>query len=115
MKQITIKAFITSIRSRKDDSLGLSLETAKEMSPEEMVEVFKLHKQQVQAVFIPLDEPNAPALVIDKDLEQKSQSQRLRGVLYVYWQQHGEQGDFADFYRKEMEKLIEVYKRRLDD
>jgi hypothetical protein len=45
----------------------------------------------------------------------KSLSQRLRGVLFVYWQQH-ETGfeEFNDFYSDYMEKRITNIKSKLE-
>ena len=45
----------------------------------------------------------------------KSPSQRLRGVMYVYWQQNHEVngGDFDAWYETHMENLIDHYKKEL--
>lgn len=47
--------------------------------------------------------------------EGKTPSQRLRGVLYVSWQQDN-QGykDFKDYYRTRMERIIDHLKNQLD-
>lgn len=44
----------------------------------------------------------------------KTPAQRLRGAIYILWQQSGEPGDFEVFYREKMEKLIEFIKAKLD-
>lgn len=43
----------------------------------------------------------------------KSLSQRLRSTLYVLWQQQGEQGEFAEFYKTKMNRLIDHFKGQL--
>jgi hypothetical protein len=44
----------------------------------------------------------------------KSQSQRLRDVIFILWKQRGGRGDFETFYRVSLEKLIEHVKTQLD-
>lgn len=53
---------------------------------------------------------------IETDLydNKKTQSQRLRNVLYVYFQQRGLDMEFKDFYKSETDRIIEHYKRKLD-
>jgi hypothetical protein len=46
--------------------------------------------------------------------ETKTPSQRLRAVLFVLWKQEGSKGNFEDYYRSRMEKLIDVLKNKLD-
>ena len=45
--------------------------------------------------------------------KRKSQSQRLRNVLYKVWQQDGE-GEFKEYYRHQTERIIEHFKNKLD-
>lgn len=44
----------------------------------------------------------------------KSPSQRLRNVIYVYWEQQGKPEDFEEFRKKKMEMLIDFVKSKLD-
>ena len=55
------------------------------------------------------------ALEADLYDQPKSQSQRLRNVMYVRWQQLGSPGDFKSYYRTETEKIINHYKSKLDE
>ena len=52
---------------------------------------------------------------IDIDVydEPKSQSQRLRNVLYILWKQGGESGDFKKFYKQKTEEIIQHFKNKL--
>ena len=54
---------------------------------------------------------------IDIDVydEPKSQSQRLRNVLYILWKQGGESGDFKKFYKQKTEEIIQHFKNKLKD
>lgn len=45
---------------------------------------------------------------------QKTQAQRLRGVIYKIYEKRGKQGDFESFYKAYMERLIEREKSNLD-
>lgn len=110
MKAIEGNGIITSASTRgKLDGLRLSLITP-ELSEEEMAEILKLVNINIRFLLNPLDIKNAPVYKIDKELETKTPGQRLRGTLYVYWEQSGSKGDFNDFYRKNMEKFINLVK-----
>ncbi len=51
----------------------------------------------------------------DADMFGKTPSRRMRSVLYLFWQQKPDpKPDFDQFYRAEMERLIEHYKSKLD-
>ena len=54
---------------------------------------------------------------IDLDIydEPKSQSKRLRNVLFILWKQEGEKGDFKKFYKQKTEEIIQHFKNKLDD
>jgi len=115
MKAIRLNTTITSVRSRSDDSLGLSLVTATELSPEQMVEIIKLKKIQIDTILNPTQEKVVDMLVIDKDVEHKSPSKRLYNVLYLLWKQYGEEGNYYnDYYLKKIEKIIDHFKSKLD-
>ena len=53
------------------------------------------------------------AIELDLYDEPKSQSQRLRNVLYKIWVQDKE-GSFKEFYRHETERIITHYKKKLE-
>jgi hypothetical protein len=113
MKKIQFNAIITGIRSKVDGSLGITLGTP-EMSPEEKAEFMRLQGVNLIALFAPLDEKTVPTYKINRDLENKTPAQRLRGVLYIMWEQAGMKGDFDEFYRKHMEKIMDTLKDKLD-
>lgn len=54
---------------------------------------------------------------LDLDIhdEPKSQSQRLKNVLYLNWQKDNKgYQEFKDYYKFETEKIIQHYKNKLD-
>lgn len=112
MNKITLQVVLGSVRARKDGSLGLTIETP-ELSPEEKVKVMELQNSTLQAVFIPLDTPDVPDYVVNKEMETKTPSQRLRAALYVMHQQSNSKDDFEVFYKQKMEKFIDAVKEKL--
>lgn len=45
---------------------------------------------------------------------KKTASQRLRGVLFKYWESLGSNGEFEEFYQEKMEVFIAHVKTKLD-
>jgi hypothetical protein len=113
MKAIEVNIIITGIRAKVDGSLGISM-TTPELTPEEKAEFMRLQSINLNAILTPLDEKDAPAYKIDKELEIKTPSNRLRSVLYVLWEQEGSKGEFDDFYKKYMSKFIDAVKGMLE-
>lgn len=113
MKSIEMQAIITGVRSKVDGSLGLSVATP-ELTATEKAEVMGLQGQNLVCLFTPLDEKHAPLYKVDKELESKTPSQRLRGVLYRYWEFQGSKGEFDDFYKRYLNSIIESVKDKLN-
>lgn len=116
MKSIQTQAIITGIRSKVDRSLGLSLSTP-ELSTNEKALFMELQGLNIELTITPIDERNAGTEKIVKELETKTPSQRLRGVLFVQWKQTVDEKDmsFEEFYRVTMEKFIDHIKGKLDN
>lgn len=112
MKAIHLKTIITSIRSRADRSLGLSV-TTPELTVEEVAEFMRLQGMECDTLFNPLTNEEPP-VEIKSEVQQKTQGQRLRSVLFILWDQRGRKGTFEDFYRDRMEEMINVIKEKLD-
>ena len=99
------------------------LDTQETLTPEQKAELFDLYDQTGWVYF--LEAPDAKIKTEDLpeiQLEEgeKSPSQRLRGALFVYWDQNirGKKADaysvdFELFYRRQMEKIIDQVKERL--
>lgn len=113
MKAIKTSAVIFSIRSKMDKSLSLTVHTPETTSVEKAA-FMDLQGINVELFVRPLDEAPQEIVNVDKDVEAKSQSQRLRGVLFVLWDQQGRDGKFEDFYYNQTERIIEAYKAKLD-
>lgn len=109
-----LPVLITGIASKVDGSIKVTLET-RELPPQEAANLFALRNLESWAVLAPneIKEVNLPEEKADASLGKKTPSQRLRSVLYVYWQQH-KQGDFESFYQSKMEQLIEQIKEKIE-
>jgi hypothetical protein len=119
MTKILLPVILENYRPRKDGSVGLSFST-QELTIDKVVEVHSLLNSYGILHFKAGEKMTAEdiALVdnVDMDLNNgKSQSQRLRGVLFILWEQSGSVGDFKEFYRVHTEKIITHYKSKLKD
>jgi hypothetical protein len=117
MKIITA-AQLSNYNRLKDRSVKLTFHTS-EKSSREIMEIdskldtfgylmFKPEEQLTKEEIEQIDN-------LDTDLfdTPKTQSQRLRNVLYKVWQQN-EENDFKEFYKQETEKIIQHYKSKLN-
>lgn len=105
------------INRKKDKSVSITFITDNEQTSEQFMELDKQLDQRGVLYFKPkglLTTAEADELDnVDIELEGKSQSQRLRNVLFVYWQQSNSSIEFKQFYKSETEKIIEHYKGKL--
>jgi hypothetical protein len=116
MRATKVPAIFTGIKSRKDRSYSLTFET-REFSGSDAAELLALQQTEGWLLFAPtddIDEAVIPAEKANAELGSKTPGQRLRGVLFILWQQTGKGEDFEDFYRKKMEAIIDQVKARLD-
>lgn len=114
---IVLSATLESIRSLKDKSIKLAIET-QELEPEQASRLFGLTGKFVKILISDSGIEKAQIeevenVIIEED-EGKSPSQRMRSVLYILWQQdNGGYKVFNDFYRAKMEVWIEKVKQLL--
>ena len=118
---IILKSQVEAIASRKDNTLKITLGT-QELSPKDCGEMLglmnklctvgiaanDLEKEDIETL-------QKAKLSIDDVPNGKTPSQRLRSVLFVYWQQHQTGFDkFDAFYQDYMEKRITNIKSKLE-
>jgi len=117
MKAIRTPLIISSIRLKKDKSLGFSAVTP-EITPEEAIQFMELQGNNLDALLNPIDY-NVEEMKINSDLDTKTPSQRLRSVLFVYYKKLEKQGkapkDFREFYDLKMEKFIDIIKQAMEE
>lgn len=119
MKGILIAAMVNTIRSLKDGSITISLET-QELSPANAGEIFSLRGRLVTVYLSPSDISSKELSLVDTiepDLPGgKTPSQRMRNVLYILWKQDAEgYKDFPQYYESKMNTYIESLKQNIKD
>jgi hypothetical protein len=115
MKAISTHAIITGIRSKQDRSLSLTVSTP-ELSSSEKTAFLDLQGLNSQVVIAPLDEEAQEVVEVEEKMDGKTPSQRLRGALWVYWNQkkRDKYPDFESFYRSQMERFIDSVKSQIE-
>ena len=116
MGAVKLAAIFSGVRSRKDRSYSLSFDT-RELDGTDAAALLSLHQTEGWLIFSPtedVDEQDIPKEKANAGLGTKTPSQRLRAVLFVWWEQKGKPGDFEDFYRSKVETLIEIVKEKLE-
>jgi len=110
---IQLPACLTSYRDKVDGSAGLTFST-RELTDQEIVTLRQFRMKEgwllfKENAFSEADIPDEEAPV-----EGKSSSQRLYNVLYKVWKERNIGGDFEVWRRQQMEKVIDIYKAKLD-
>lgn len=114
---LQIPATIESINSRVDGTWSLKIGT-QELDEENARAVIGLNRKLGYFIFKenPLEE--ADLIDIPESTPEfkgdKTPGQRLRGVLYVLWEQTKATKTFDEFYRQKMENIIQWAKEKLD-
>lgn len=112
---VSVPAEVVDIRPKVDRSWKLSFNT-RELSGHEVAILADNFQGEGWLVFKPngnITQEEIPQGKADSGV--KTQSQRLRDVIFVDYKQHGEKGDFESYYRTYLEKLIEFAKSRLKE
>ena len=113
MKSFNLNAVITGIRAKVDGSLGLTMSTP-ELSSSDKAGIMELQNVNLTAFIKPCDETPTEIITIDKEIKNKSQSQRIRAVLFLLWKQEGEPYDFEIYYRNKTNLYIGFLKEKLE-
>ena len=115
--KVLLGVAIEKLETRQDRTIKIVLGTSQEMSAENKAALFGLSDREAWAVFSTDDDitdSDIPTKKPDTLMKTKSQAQRLRSVLYVFWKQRGEQGSFESFYDSMTEQFIDWIKEKLD-
>lgn len=113
-EQIATPAVISKVTTMADGSIRLQVDT-QEIPPEDKTRVFSLFGKLGYFFFAETTTFKIPDKLPEIQLEkgQKSPSERLRGVLFVYWEQNKIKEDFDTFYRRTMNRYIDSIKEKL--
>lgn len=111
---IQLEAILRDRGSLADGTRRIQLD-CQEATPESLLEILKLNGKIGWFVFseTKIQEKDVPDVPVEFKGD-KSPSQRLRSVLYKYWELNtGRKQTFEEFYRIQMEKIIEKIKDSL--
>lgn len=116
--KILTAAQLDGYQRRKDKTVSLRFITQEKTSGEiadidSMVDAFGIVYFRGQEKINQDEIDELDTVELDLYDEPKSQSQRLRNVLFKVWKIE-EQGTFKEFYRHETERIIQHYKNKLD-
>ena len=108
-----LPATLQRVYRKADRSVKLTFETNLEISPAEFAAMDAAHTLDGWLHFAPNKESAQVVPGEKAETGSKTPSQRLRGVLFVLWEQQGKEGDFEQYYKSKMEKLINIIKDKL--
>lgn len=113
--KLQLPSVITSITAKVDGSLGLRLSTP-ELSVDEKATVMGIQNKQLNVVIETVDEPDNDVYKIERELDSKTPSQRMRASLFVLWDKkhRATWKDFESFYSHQMEKMIDSIKSHIE-
>jgi|SRR3990167_5363862 len=116
--KIILDGLIEGLNTRADGSVKVIFST-QELDSSKGGELFQLRGKYCKALFSDSNISKVEEELIDKTEiaqtgKQKTSSQRLRSVLFIKHQQSGLQISFDDFYRTEMETIIQTIKSKLE-
>ena len=133
-KSVLFEGGVEKISTLSDGSLRIHIGTP-ELSNETMVNLFNLNRKTGYVLLSPYPINQNQKDAVEKAAENiehestefgnKTPSQRLRAVLYVYWEKtqpkqinpdsgNIELVEFDLFYKRELNKIVEHYKTKLD-
>lgn len=110
------QSVITKVSTMVDGGIRITVDTG-ELSPETTASLFNLKGASGWLLFAPnplqeTDIPKEPAK--SPSGSSKTPSARQRAVLYIAWQQSNMEEPFDLYYIREMEKIIETIKQKLN-
>lgn len=116
--KLVLVGTLENISTRVDGSVKVSFIT-QEIDESNGAQLFALRNKFLKCLFSDSNITNLEAEAVDKaemaGSKKRSQSQRLRGVLFKQYEQAGLKITFDDFYRTRMEEIIETEKLKLND
>lgn len=116
--KLVLSTTVEGIQTRQDGTLKIILGT-QEIDPSQGATLLGMRNKYVKVL---LSDTNITAMeenilneeVIQDGRKVKSQSQRLRAVLYRVWETTAQPTDFDLYYKAETDRIIEHFKTKLD-
>jgi len=113
VKAITCEVILSGLRTKSDNSLGISFSTP-ELKPDEVLAFVELRNINLKMLLQPMAGDAVELKEIKTELDEKTPGQRMRAVIFLLWKQENEAIDFEVFYRAKMNGLIEHLKLKLN-
>lgn len=119
-KILQIPAEISKVTSMSNRAMRIQVDTQQNVPDEVMAHLMSAVEKYGHFCFLVGDrEVDSMDLITlpplkDREEDKKSPSTRLRGALFVLWQQAGKKGDFEVFYYAKMENFISAVKDKLN-
>lgn len=104
---------------RKDKTVSIRFVTQEKTSNEvmaidELVDHFGVLYFRASETMEESELEELDSLEIDLYNQPKTQSQRLRNVLYKLWESEGKHGEFKTFYKQKTEQVITHFKSQIE-
>lgn len=113
---LRVPGTISKITTMADGGLRLSVDT-QEIVSQDKAELMAEYNKLGHFVFSSSEQiklEDIPTTPLEDN--QKTPSQRLRAVMFVYWRKSVEgYGSFDEFYARQIEKYIELIKKKIDE
>jgi hypothetical protein len=116
--KIILSGTIESISTRQDGTIKFVFGT-QELDSSQAGQLFQLRNKYAKCLLsdtniTPIEENIINEEIIKDGRKVKTQSQRLRAVLYRCWETSPQVQDFDQYYNTETEKIIEHFKKKLE-
>lgn len=115
--KLIFDATLESLSTRMDNTIKVTIGT-QEVGAEQAASLFALRGKFVKVLLSdssiePKEVEAVDSLPIKDESKNKSNSKRLRNVLYLLWKQSGNKSKFDDYYDGSMNTIIEHFKSKL--
>lgn len=119
MLRVITAAQLDGYSRRKDKSVSIRFITSEKTSEEvanidRAIDQFGYLYFKAEESLTPDEVAELDALDTDLYDAPKTQSQRMRNVLYRLWEQDGKPCEFKEYYRERTERIINHLKNKLD-
>lgn len=114
MRAFTSSVIIGSISTKVDGGLSVRM-ILPELTPDQKTAVFELQNCELKMLLQQEGDNPAKYTEVKGEFQNKSQSERLYNTLFVLWKEIDGTGDFQDFRRREMEKIISKIKEKFPE
>lgn len=117
---LQVSSTISKVITMSNRALRIHIDTQENLTDEVITKIISQYDKQgyfffaadrIQPQQIADIIPELPKVEVK---EKKSPSQKLRETMYIYWEQKGINDDFKVWYEKELERIRNAYKNKLN-